>query len=780
MSTLEFGAPWIEPAQQSATAEPTFSLAEMFSGAAAALKPEPPEKRLRAPKLMKRAFTLKGDVAKATLCMTARGTYLTYMNGSLVSDALFAPDYTSYDKLLMYQTYDVTPLVRAGENIWAVTLADGWYAGRIATSGASIQYGDRLSIAGELVVEYADGTSEVVGTDDAWRSTTGKYVYSDIQIGEKQDLRLANDDWVANANVDGWDEVAPVAAPKASLVAQKGPQVTRHERLTAVSHWDEDGKIVVDFGQIIAGRCVLECDLAEGQEIRLEHAEVLDAEGKFFMNIVGRNKDAVDVFIGRGQHEVLEPDFTFHGFRYVRISGWEGDFDPACITAVALYSDMPVAGSISTSDARVNQLLSNVVWGQRGNMLSIPTDCPQRERMGWTGDIQVYAPTGCYFQNLKSFLERWLDQVVADQLPTGEVYDYSPKTGDEDGGFTGSISSAGWGDAIVLVPWALYREYGDVADLERYYEPMRKWHEFCKQSAAGDKEGSARFIWDTKFHYGDWMLPSALMCENPDPIGAAKETAPLVATAYLAYVADALARISDVLGNADDAAEERAYAQDVRAAFVERFYEGNGVLNIEYQGMYVLALAFDMLPEAEREAVAKHLAQMVENNGKRLDTGFLAMPHLLDTLDRFGYADLAYDVFWQDQCPSWLYEVDHGATTIWENWANVAPDGTVGTFSFNHYSFGCVADWIVRKVGGLLLREPGYREFDVAPAFVRGFDSAELEHECTFGSIKLAWESVDGGHKVSLTVPEGATAHVMLPGAEPQDCTAGSYEFTCA
>ena len=771
---------WLEPQQDSVTQEPAINLMDMFMG-----KPMPEsapnEERLRPCPMLRCAFDAAGPVTRATMRCTARGIYKAQLNGADASEALFAPEFTAYDKIVQYQTYDVTGLAHEGVNRWDVTLADGWYAGRIAVPGDSCQFGDRLSFAGELVLEFADGTTQVVDTADAsaWKSGFGKYVWADLQIGEKQDLRR-------EAVFEG--AATSVEAPAADVVPQRGPAVVRREHLAAVEAWSEGDAIVVDFGQVIAGRCRLECELAEGQELRLEHAEVLDAQGKFFMNITGRNKDSVDEFVGRGGHEVLEPDFTFHGFRYVRISGWDEDaqgaFDPACITAIAIRSDLDEVGSIRTSDERVNKLLANTLWSQRGNTLSIPTDCPQRERMGWAGDIQVYAPTGCFFMDLDAFLSRWLDQVMADQADDGQVMDYSPMPNSARGGAIapGVCSSAGWGDAIITVPWELYRQYGDKDVLERCYDAMVRWHEYCVKSAAGvfaeggEKSGDDRYVWDTTFHYGDWMLPS-LMANGP--MDGAMATKDFVATCWLAHSTDLLTQVAEVLGR-DGAAELREYAANVRRAFRGRFVVGEGRLSAEFQGLYVLALAFDMLDEADRQSAADRLAQMIRENGNRLDTGFLSVPYLLDVLDDFGHADVAADVFWQDGCPGWLYEVDRGATTIWENWLGIAPDGTVGTFSFNHYAFGCVCDWIVRKVGGLKLREPAWTEFDVAPAFVRGFEGCELEHKTAAGVIRVSWTGTEPGtREVRVTVPQGATAHVLLPGCDEQTVEAGEHVFTC-
>lgn len=783
--TRNWTGSWIEPPQQDVTLEPEFSLQDMFVTGARPPEPAPAEERLWPCPLMRRVVTARGPVRRATLHMTARGLYLASVNGRAVTDAVLVPEFTSYEKRLMYQTHDVTDLVHEGENVWGVVLADGWYAGRIAVQGDSCQFGRRLSVLGDLELEYEDGTTETVGTDEAFVCSTGKYVYADIQIGERQDLRLDRLGWDIDPGLaDGWAPAVPATEPcEAVVVAQDRPPVVRRERVAAKASWREGDAVVVDFGQVVTGRVRIRCELADGQELRVEHSEALDADGRFFMNITGRNKDAVDAFVGRGGREELEPDFTFHGFRYVRITGWEGEFDDACIEAVVLRSDLATTGRVVTSDARVNRLLSNVEWSQRGNTLSVPTDCPQRERMGWTGDIQVYAPTGCFFMDLDAFLRSWLDQVMADQLEDGQIVDYSPMPRSERDsvGFTGAQSSAGWGDAIVLVPWELYRQYGDVEVLERCYDAMLAWHDYSVRSAAGDKSGDARYVWDTKFHYGDWMLPSVLAQPGGNPIDGAQATKDVVATCFLARQSDVLADVSEVLGRTAEAREQRAYAAAVRAAFPGAFYAGDGALTVEYQGAYVLALAFGMLPVGERQAAADHLARMVRDNGTRLDTGFLSVPYLLDVLGAWGHEDLAEDLFWQDECPSWLYEVDRGATTMWENWANVSPDGTVGAFSFNHYAFGCVGDWFVRHVGGLVLTSPGYETFDVRPTFIRGLDFVRLSHTVRAGEIEVAWTACpDGSHVVEVEVPEGTRAHVELPDGQAADCGAGSYRLTCA
>lgn len=767
---------WIEPIQTLTIPEPEFTLEEMFSGQIAPQAPV--AERLLPCQMLKKVFTVSSSkqVVKAQLTMTAHGIYQTKLNGHQVTDALFTPDYTSYHHYLQYQEYDVTQWLTE-TNVWTVTVADGWYAGRVSVNGGSTQFGDRLGILGELEVTYVDGSSEIIGTDETFRSTTGQYRYSDIFIGEQQDLRLQDDTWESSTDTEQLTPAQVVDYPLANLVPQKGAYVRCMSELAPIKIWQEDAAYILDFGQVIAGRVQLEAELAEGQELILEHSEVLNEQGRFFNNIVGRNKEQRDIFIGRGRKEVLEPAFTFHGFRYVRVSGLNTAPKAETVKARVLYSDLKQTGSFVTDHAKINQLLRNIEWSQKGNMLSIPTDCPQRERVGWTGDMQVFAPTAAFFMDVYSFLDRWLDNVRAEQMSNGEVIDYSPAPSDyfNTPSLTGTHSSAGWGDAIVMVPWTLYQRYGKREILEANYQAMVKWHQFSKTSAAADKEGEQRYLWDTKFHFGDWMFPSFMMGpEFKGPIATSDETKEIFGTAFLAHTSSLLAEISEVLGYKEAAVDYRAYAQKVKTAF-ENAYFKDGRLIRDFQGCYVIAIAFDMLSEINKELAVQRLVTLIQENGYRLDTGFLSIPYLLDVLVDSGHTEIARKVFLQEECPSWLYEVNHGATTIWESWAGIQPDGTVGNFSFNHYAFGCVGDWMVRKIAGLEVKEPGYREFYVKPNRELGVQAFDLSYESVRGTIQVAIKD----DQLIVIVPEDATAIIHLPQADQAEIsvTTGHYVF---
>ena len=721
---------WISASHARVSEEPEFSLEEMFSGK---LRPQAPvEERLHPTVYFKKLFELDSPLKSAELIITSQGIYQAYINGVKTTEAIFTPDYTEYNAFLMYQGYDVTSLLKNGKNVLAVEVADGWYAGRISVQGGSAQFGNQLALLCELKLTFQNGEVKTIGSDESFTSGTGKHIYADIQIGEKQDLRFISS-WQTDFD-DLPIKSFEIDADYTRLSPQEGPMVYRQEFFPAQKIWAENESLIVDFGQVLAGRVRLSTYLAKGQQVVLEHAETLDENGLFFKNIIGRNKDATDVFIGRGQHDLLEPDFTFHGFRYVKITGLEA-LELKDIQAVAIYSSMRKTGSLTTSDEKVNQLLSNILWSQEGNMLSIPTDCPQRERVGWTGDMQVFAPASTFFLDTNQFIQRWLKNVRISQRENGEIVDYSPTPKDaKNNVFTGSYSSAGWGDAIIMVPWILYQRYGDISVLEDNYDAMLKWFSYEQTSAAGNKTGDDQYIWDTQFHYGDWMFPSFMMA-NPNPMKTAEVTKDLVATAFLKHSAELLAKISEILGK--DCSGFIQYAENVKRAFTKRFVTSDGKLSSDYQGCYVLALAFAMVPEQLEKKLVEELVKKITENGNTLDTGFLSVPYLLDVLCQHGYSNVAKDVFFQESCPSWFYEVNHGATTIWESWAAILPDGKVGTFSFNHYAFGCVLDWIVRETVGLKVVDPGYKSIKIQP-LLEIVDSFELEFDSNSGKIYIS------------------------------------------
>jgi alpha-L-rhamnosidase len=766
---------WVEPKQENVTEEPELTLEDMFFNKKKADQLSP-EKRLHPPKLVRKSFDVyEKKIKKARLYITAHGLYHAKINGQRVTAAEFTPDFTSYSNYLQYQTYDVLPYLLEGENVLGVILADGWYAGRISIPGGSAQFGSRLGLLAQLEITYTDGSKQVMGTDDSFISSISHYVYSDIFIGEKQDKTIEKIDWDRpgyQSLPNEWSSVEVVDYKLDNLRAQYGEFVKPVETITPVDIWkDQNQSYIVDFGQVIAGRVRLQLHCSKGQDIKIEHCEVLNEKGEFFNNIVGRNKEQTDYYVASGKEgEIFEPTFTFHGFRYVRLSGYYAKLLPVDISAIVLFSDMKQTGYFKTSDPDMNKLWKNIQWSQKGNMLSIPTDCPQRERAGWTGDLQVFAPIAAFNMDVQAFLTRWLWNLQLEQTGEGEILNYSPAPKDiwNDLKFTGSISSAGWGDAIIIVPWVLYQRYGDIRILEQCYPSMKKWMDYVQKSAAKNKDivehDYERYLWDTKFHFGDWMIPSFMLGEKPQgPIASAYATKDSIATAFYAYSANLLSKIAKILGKQQQENHYHNLSAKVKDAFEHAYVSNSGMLTADYQGVYTIALAFNLLSGDIKKKAIERLVELIEKNDYKINTGFLSVPYIMDVLCENGYEEIAYKLLFQTACPSWLYEVKNGATTIWESWEAIKPDGTVGSFSFNHYAFGCVGDWLVRHIGGLTPIEPGYRKFKVEPHNCHKLKYAETQFESVYGEIKVKWEVQDEKNLLlQVKVPANTLAVISL------------------
>lgn len=768
-------ASWIEPEQQEAVEEDFITIKEIFSGGLEAESLEERVKNLQPPQLLRRSFTAEKKVKKARVYVTSHGIYQLELNGQRVGDIEFAPDFTAYNVHLQYQTYDVTKFIQNGNNVIGVKVADGWYIGRIQLTGHSCQYGNKLGILLQLEMEYEDGTTEIVISDENFVSSPGPWQYSDLFIGEKYDARLEQDDWsCSNFDASCWSKVNCVDYSLENLTAQYGPSVKAMEELLPLNiHREEDGAQIIDFGQIIAGRIRLSMDVPRDTTICMEHSEVLDQDGKFFMNIMGRNKDQIDLYIAKGNGmETYEPSFTYHGFRYVRVTNHPHDIQKTDVKAIVLYSDMETTGHFECSDGRVNQLQQNIQWSQKTNMLSIPTDCPQREKAGWTGDLQVFAPTAAFNMEVDSFLTRWLVDVRLEQFQDGQIANFVP-TGKyyepECTANGGQLSSAGWGDAILIVPWVLYERYGDKRILEENYEAMTKWMSYVRQKAETeipdhleDKDPvrleRQKYLWNTGFHFGDWLIPSI-----KNPMESAIRTKELVATCFYANSTLLLAEISKVLGKSELESMYKNLNCQIRKAFEEEYVDDKGRISSHFQGIYILALQMNMVSEQKRSLVVNQLVELIKENGYKLDTGFLSIPYLMDVLCKEGHADLAYQLLYQTECPSWLYEVENGATTIWESWSAIAPDGTVGHMSFNHYAFGCIGDWLYRHVAGIKHDQPGYKTSIIEPYTDCGLSFAKAILKTGYGILSSSWSKKNHTVQLEIEVPANTTATVILP-----------------
>ncbi|GIF19230.1 alpha-L-rhamnosidase [Actinoplanes tereljensis] len=741
LGPADWHAAWIGPKQEP-TAMERWTLVDWITGRRPAT---PVEERLRPVQLLRQRFQVQAEVTRARLYATAHGIYTAQVNGQDAGDEVLAPGFDSYRHRVSVQCYDVTDLLTAGENELGFALADGWWAGRIGISGSSAQFGAETSATWQLHLDHADGRTELVCSGSDVESATGPWAYADLFVGEHFDRRV---------EPTGWTPVALTGENTAMLRPFTGEPVRRILELPAL-HVTGDAETgwIVDFGQVLAGRIRLTVrEPRSGQVVTLSHTETLQPDGTWFDNIKGINKEQTDVYVAAGLpgSETYEPVFTFHGFRYTRIHGLPSAPALDDVVAVVLGSDLEWTGSFETSDPRLDRLHRNVVWSQRANFLSVPTDCPQRERAGWTGDIQVFAPAATNNAQVVPFLSRWLTNLRADQLPDGRVpimSPYSPYDAESAAAATGIgaiVAAAGWSDAIALVPWTLYERTGDRRVLEENLDAMLAWVD-APQPGSG---------------FGDWLTPSTL---EGRPIHEAIGIAPaltgaLVAPMFQARTLTVTALAARALGRYTLADQLERRADGVRAEFAAAHVSADGRLPVDLQGPYALALAFGMIPGPLRAAAAARLAALVEARGHRLDTGFLSVPYLLDALWDNGYPELARRVLWQSEMPSWLYEVDRGATTIWESWDAIAPDGTVRAGSLNHYAFGCVDDWLYRRVAGIQPTSPGYRTAVIEPDLAIGVDSVRAHVGTPYGRLAVAWHRAGDTAEIQVTVPPGITA----------------------
>ena len=709
---------------------------------------------LPASPLFRKEFAAGKHIESATAYITAHGLYEAQINGHRIGDAYLTPGWTSYHKRLQYQVYDVTDLVRQGKNAIGVSLGNGWYRGFIAFEGQHNFYGKDISLLFQLVIRYKDGHSETIVSGPGWRSSTGAIQRSEIYNGETVDARAEKQGWTLPGYDDAaWSGVKPAEFPMDNLIATYNEPVRKQETFKAVKLFTTPkGEKVIDFGQNLVGWVVIKVKGNAGDKIVISHAEVLDKAGDFYTDNL-RAAKAEDTYILKGDgEEVFEPHFTFHGFRYIRIEGYPGEIDPENFTAVALYSDMARTGDFHCSNPLINQLQHNIQWGQRGNFLDVPTDCPQRdERLGWTGDAQVFSRTAAYNMGVDNFFTKWLKDVAADQLSNGAVPFVIPNV-------LGNGTSAGWADVATIIPWNLYLAYGDRDALEQQYPSMKAWVEYMHGQSTKD-------LWNTGFHFGDWLFYRP----RDDNDGRAAVTDKyLIAQCFYAHSTQLLIDAASVLGKTQDVDAYTHLLKKIKDAFCQEYMTPNGRLVSGTQTAYVLALQFDMLPEASKVQAAARLAQNVKDYQYHLTTGFLGTPYLCHVLSRYGYTDIAYKLLLQDSYPSWLYPVKMGATTIWERWDGIRPDSSFQTpemNSFNHYSYGAIGDWMYRVVAGIDTYEdgPGYKHSKIAPQPGGGLTEAASYLHTGYGKLSSHWRSEKDSLLLNVEIPANTHSTVYIP-----------------
>ena len=722
--------------------------------------------------LFRKEVSLTKAIRSAMIYITAKGLYEANINGKRVSDHYFAPGWTSYRKHLQYQVYDVTSSLKKGANAIGVTLGDGWYKGRIGFGGQHNFYGDTRALLLQLEVEYTDGTKEIINSDESWKSSNGPIMASDVYDGETYDARREKKGWTAAAYQEdaSWKTVRVIEKGTEQLVGMSGPLVKKHETFKALKIFKTpQGETVVDFGQNLVGWVMLKAKGPSGTKITLSHTEVLDKAGNFYQENLRTAKAQDHYILSDGEAQVFEPHFTFQGFRYVRVEGYPGELKLDDLTAVALYSDMEATGKFSTSNPLLNQLQHNIQWGQKGNFVDVPTDCPQRdERLGWTGDAQAFAATAAYNMDVAGFFTKWLKDVKADQTPTGAIPHVVPNVMNDN-----ESGAAGWADVGTVIPWDMYVLYGDQRILEVQYESMQKWVGFITSKSKND-------LWNTGFHFGDWLFYRP----NDDNDGRAAVTDKyMIAQTFYAHSTQLLINAANVLGKKEDVEKYSKLLDNIKAAYVKEYMTSNGKLVSNTQTAYVLALQFDMLPENLRQQASDRLVANVRDYGNHLTTGFLGTPYLCHVLSRFGHENVAYDLLMQESYPSWLYPVKMGATTIWERWDGIKPDGSFQTpdmNSFNHYAYGAIGDWMYKNVAGInaVATAPGYKEILIKPIPGGKLTSASGELNTSYGTVKSSWTLVDGLFKLDVTVPANAKATVVLPkSGKKEQIGSGNYHF---
>lgn len=756
---------------------------------------------------LRKSFTARKELKEARLYITSHGLYEAYLNGKRIGDQVFTPGNTSYTYRLQYQVYDVLDLLQAGENCMGVIVGDGWYRGSINAASTRNAHGEKLALLCQLKITYVDGSHDLICSDEGWKTSTGPIIKSDFKDGEVYDARLEMGGWnEVGFNDHNWQTVQTAGFSNKNLIPSEGSPVRKMETFSPVEIiTTPKGETVIDFGQNMAGYAIMTVQGNAGTTVKLQYSETLDENGNFTLAYLGSG-GVMPALLQRDEYtlcgkgmEVFEPHFTVHGFRYVWVDGYPGELKAENFTAHAIYSDMGETGKFECSNPKLNQLHQNVLWSQKGNFLDIPTDCPTRERAGWTGDAQIFVHAGSLLMNDAAFYAKWIKDVCAEQYKNGLIRNFVPAAPPEKTIWLMNMieGSAGWGDAVVIIPWALYQMFGDRSILEEVYESMKKWVEYERKNAEKthwskkikpaywfntERRAYQRYIWDTHYHWGEWLEPDV-------PLSAVAKklikniifSDPIVASAYYAYSCRLLAKTAKVLGKNKDAEEYGALADKCKDAYIKEFINPDGSMTVysEKQTPYVRALALGLCNETLRPKLEEKLIERVEKSNRHLGTGFLSTPFLCDVLSENGRGDLAYAILLQEDNPSWLYAINHGATTVWEDWEGINEKG-VPSASLNHYSKGAVVSWFYEFMCGIQLdpEYPAYKHFFLKPQPGGGLSYARASFDSMYGKIKSSWEKTEQETKYCFTVPANTRATVMLKNVKtfPQTDEVENYE----
>ncbi|KAI2634013.1 glycoside hydrolase family 78 protein [Xylaria nigripes] len=729
------------------------------------------------PVLFRKDFSLQGDISSARLYITAYGIYEASINGDRVGDAVLAPGWQSYNNRLVYDTYDVTSLLKDGPNAIGIQVGEGWYAGRIGFDKTRNIWGDTLGAFALLVVTKSDGSKETISTDLTWSSSTGPIITSEIYDGELYDSAQEQPGWATTAFIPSdaskWIGVKELIAPFGRLAAPDGPpirpleEVELQQVLTTPS-----GATVLDFGQNLVGWLHLNVSGPAGTKIKMVHVEVLE-NGEIATAPLRTAKQTDYLILSGNGLQIWEPTFTYHGFRYVQVDNWpveQTPLDTQAVKAIVVHSDMQRTGTFETSDTLLNKLVHNILWSLKGNFMSLPTDCPQRdERLGWTGDAHAFSPTANFLYDTAGFWRGWLRDVVSEQLASNNivpiVVPHVPDVG-------AVYPTAVWGDVIVANAWNMYQSSGDLRALKQQYVGAKAWID------SGIPRGPDGLWNHDYFQFGDWLDPKA---PNDNP-GAATTNSGLVADAYLVYVTRLVAKMAAILGLEDEVAQYEAATENLKKAFQTAWIDATGKVANETQTGLALPLYFDLFPQGQDVLAASRLQNIIANNQYLVGTGF-AGTHILGlTLTKYNLTDEFYKMLHQTTVPSWLYQVVMGGTTTWERWDSLLPNGTVNPnmmTSFNHYAFGSLGNWMFRTIGGLAPAEPGWKTIRVQPIPGGNLTAAKATYASPYGMVSTDWYlDENGGFSLNLVVPPNSRAEVVLPGEDGKVMTVGSGMHT--
>lgn len=732
--------------------------------------------------LLVKDFFLPEEVESARAYVCGLGLYELSVNGRKAGDEFLLPGYHCYDFQLEYQTFDLTPLLNQGENAIGLALAPGWYKGDMIFDRYHNLYGDTMQAICEVHVTLRDGTEQVIASDLTWKSYPSPVIFSNIYDGEHYDARRELPGWnrpgcqaPASGVVSGTEKVE-------KLVARMGPKIVKKASFAPRVLHTKRGETVLDFGQNMTGWVELDVNEPAGTEIVLTYGEVLQDECFYRDNL--RTAKAEYRYVSNGKPAHVRPHFTFYGFRYVKVEG-VAQVDSERFTAFHIRSDIDATGSIETADPRVNQLFHNALWGQFDNFLDIPTDCPQRdERLGWTGDAAIISATACKNLYMPAFFHHFIHQVGLEQKHyQGSVPFFvpAPKAPDEADAFWLSGNGDGcaiWSDVATIMPWAVYETYGDLFLLRKEYPVMKAWVERIRQD---DEADGGRGLWLRGRQLGDWLALDREDGDTQNPYGATD--LPYTATAFYYYSTTLTAKAARALEYVEDQQEYEALARKIKAAFLQEYFHQDGSLRVHpTQTACVLSLFFELYPEGRREQVLRTLEELIHANGGHLNTGFCGTPFLCRALSDNGANDLAYALFLNDDYPSWLYEVKMGATTVWERWNSILPDGSIsgtGMNSLNHYAYGSIVDWMYRNLMGLRPVEeaPGYKKALICPMPDRRIPWAKLKQCTAAGEYRVEWRWEGDALHGSVTVPFDCQATLLLPDGRRQELAAGTFVF---